>query len=76
MNSYKNTLFQHTPVDNRLGKIHDLLAKLDKLRADQRLRHVVSNHHIGWTILDFNLTTLDKICDVEILDVEVSRTLS
>ena len=56
--------------------IHDNLAKSLKLGSYQRLCHVIGNHLLSWTVLNLNVIALDQISDVEVLDIEVSCTLS
>ena len=59
-----------------LRQVHDHLAELDELGASQRLRHVVCDHIVGWTIFDGNLLVLDQASDVKVLDVEMASALA
>ena len=51
---------------------HCVISKMENFSSHERLRHVISNHCIGWTVSGFDLLTLNQVCDVEILDVEVT----
>ena len=76
-------MLQHTPAvrsrkGGRLGidTVRDELVKLFELGSHQRFRHVVGQHFLSWTVLNLHLSSLDKICNIEILDVEMSCALS
>ena len=57
-------------------KIHDQIPELGELSALQWFGHVVSVHFICWAVLNKNITLLDLICNKEITDIDVSRSLA
>ena len=55
--------------------MHNLLPEVVKLGSMQEFCHVVSDHLVCQTISDANVTFCLLVCDVEVVDVQVTRAL-
>ena len=56
--------------------MHNLLPEVVKVGSVQGFCHIISNDLIRWTISDVNVAFGLLICDVEVLDVQVTRALA
>ena len=56
--------------------MHYLLIEAVELGSMQGFCHVISNHLVCWTIFNVNVAYALFISDVEILDVQMTRTLA
>ena len=55
-----------------LREVHSVFSEGLKLRSLYRFRHIITQHHIGWTISDFNVFSFHLIRNEKISDVQVS----
>ena len=68
-------IVQHTPAV-QVQWIHDHISEFIECSASQWLCHVVSDHVLGWTVLNMNFLSVNQICDVKILDMKMSSPFS
>eukprot|EP00977_Amphora_coffeiformis_P024332 scaffold15544_cov130-Amphora_coffeaeformis.AAC.1 len=71
-----HTRYHHQLGSNRIWQVHNEPSELGELLAMQRLRHVVANHLIGWTVLNLKSTFLLLVGHEEVSDVEMARAFA
>ena len=59
-----------------LREIHNFAPKFREFTTSERLRHVVGQHEVGWTVLDLDFLVFDETSNIEILDVEMASALA
>jgi hypothetical protein len=58
------------------GEVHNYLAELVEFLSCEWLGHKISDHLLCWTVFNRYFLALNNVCDIEILDVEVTSTLA
>ena len=59
-----------------MREIHNFATKFREFTTSERLRHVVGQHEVGWTVLDLDFLVFDETSNIEILDVKMASALA